>query len=198
MVNSAALWPLLEPQWKAPRKWWTDLACARGRTDRDWSHVARRYWPTRVEAKCAAEPSLSVRHGCFWQYHPARAWAWELRLQQVQGTGFHIQEAARQSPTGHEVPDSTVLRTRYLEAHGLEALQLVETEVLRRMGRRRPDTPVPALRLAVPGLWSRYPDAVHAMEARISTRQGTPFRLQAPDEPARESTTRPTADGPVR
>ena len=25
MVNSAALWPLLEPQWKEPKKWWKEL-----------------------------------------------------------------------------------------------------------------------------------------------------------------------------
>ena len=30
MVNSAALWPLLEPQWKDPKKWWKELANAHG------------------------------------------------------------------------------------------------------------------------------------------------------------------------
>ncbi len=40
MVNSAALWPLLDPQWKDPRKWWDELARADGRKDYDWSHMA--------------------------------------------------------------------------------------------------------------------------------------------------------------
>jgi len=31
MINSAALWPLLEPQWKDPKKWWKELATAKER-----------------------------------------------------------------------------------------------------------------------------------------------------------------------
>jgi hypothetical protein len=77
MINAAALWPLLEPQWKDPKKWWQELATANGRKDYDWAHLALRYWPTRVDQKCQADPSLAVAHGCFWRYHPARAWAWE-------------------------------------------------------------------------------------------------------------------------
>ena len=46
MVNSAALWPLLEPQWKDPKKWWKELANAQGKKDYDWSHLAARYFPT--------------------------------------------------------------------------------------------------------------------------------------------------------
>ena len=45
MVNSAALWPLLEPQWKDPKKWWKELATAKGRKDYDWAHLAKRYFP---------------------------------------------------------------------------------------------------------------------------------------------------------
>src|SRR5690606_1020590 len=33
LVNSAALWPLLEPQWKDPKKWWKELAPAKGKKD---------------------------------------------------------------------------------------------------------------------------------------------------------------------
>jgi hypothetical protein len=65
MINSAALWPLLEPQWKDPKKWWKELATAKGKKDYDWSHLAMRYWPTRVDAKCQEDPSLGVAHGCF-------------------------------------------------------------------------------------------------------------------------------------
>ena len=28
MVNSSALWPLLEPQWKKPKSWWKELCLA--------------------------------------------------------------------------------------------------------------------------------------------------------------------------
>ena len=29
--------------------------------------------------KCKDDPSLAVAHGCFWNYHPERAYAWEPR-----------------------------------------------------------------------------------------------------------------------
>ena len=35
MINSAALWPLLEPQWKDPKKWWKELCAAKGKKDYD-------------------------------------------------------------------------------------------------------------------------------------------------------------------
>ncbi|MCA9546562.1 MAG: acyl-CoA dehydrogenase family protein, partial [Myxococcales bacterium] len=94
MINSAALWPLLEPQWKKPREWWTELAQAKGRKDYDWAHLAARYWPARVDQKCRKDPSLAVAHGCFWAYHPARAYKWELRLQDEIGPDFRIHESA--------------------------------------------------------------------------------------------------------
>ncbi len=37
MVNSSALWPLLLPQWKDPKKWWKELCTADGRKDYDWA-----------------------------------------------------------------------------------------------------------------------------------------------------------------
>src|SRR5690606_16773524 len=52
MINSAALWPLLAPQWKDPKKWWKELCTAQGRKDYDWAHLSARYFPTRVDAKC--------------------------------------------------------------------------------------------------------------------------------------------------
>lgn len=80
MITSAALWPLLEPVWKDPKKWWSEL-CIAGTKDYDWAHLAARYFPTRVDAKCQIDPSLAVAHGCFWKYHPEKAYQWELRLQ---------------------------------------------------------------------------------------------------------------------
>ena len=62
MVNSAALWPLLELQWKDPKKWWKELATAQGRKDYDWSHLAARSFPKRVREKCVQDPSLAVAH----------------------------------------------------------------------------------------------------------------------------------------
>ena len=95
MINSAALWPLRLPQWKEPKKWWKELASAQGKKDYDWSHLAMRYWPTRVDAKCQKDPSVGVAHGSFWKYHPARA-GLELRLQDEFGPEFRIEKP----PTG--------------------------------------------------------------------------------------------------
>ena len=94
MINSAALWPLLEPQWKQPRTWWSELCNAKGKKDYDWSHLAARYFPTRVDAKCRQDPSLAVAHGCFWTYHPEKAYEWELRLQDEIGAGLHHRGSA--------------------------------------------------------------------------------------------------------
>lgn len=110
MVNSAALWPLLEPQWKEPKKWWKELAEAEGRKDYDWAHLTKRYFPSRVEGKCKEEPSLAVAHGCFWRLHPAKAYAWELRLQCEIRPDFTIDEAG-----------SDAGRKAFLEQHPDEA-----------------------------------------------------------------------------
>ena len=61
MINSAALWPLLEPQWKDPKKWWKELATAKGKKDYDWAHLAARYFPSRVDKKCQAGPEPGCR-----------------------------------------------------------------------------------------------------------------------------------------
>lgn len=119
MVNSAALWPLLEPQWKEPKKWWKELAEAKGRKDYDWAHLANRYFPSRVEEKCTEDPSLAVAHRCFWRLHPAKAYAWELRLQDEIRLDFTIDE-----------PDSDAARKAFLEQHADEAkaIRLKEEE----------------------------------------------------------------------
>ncbi|MEX1364678.1 MAG: BREX-6 system adenine-specific DNA-methyltransferase PglX, partial [Nannocystaceae bacterium] len=121
MINSAALYPLLSPQWKDPVKWWKELATAKGRKDYDWSHLAARYWPTRVDAKCQQDPSLGVAHRCFWKYHPARAYAWELRLQDEIEPGFTIDE-----------PGSDEHRTRLLAEQPDEAAAIRDKEAKRR------------------------------------------------------------------
>ncbi len=177
MINSAALWPLLDPQWKDPRKWYAELVTAKGRKDYDWSHLAMRYWPTRVDRKCQEDPSLGVAHGCFWRYHPERAWAWELRLQDEIGPEFRIEEGPYRGDGGH-----TVHRAAYLEAHPEEALAAVEKEAIRRMGRGEGKAPIPELALLESGLWSRYPAACWALEGRIIEKQEAPFVLHAPDE----------------
>ncbi len=177
MINSAALWPLLEPQWKDPRKWWKELASAAGKKDYDWSHLAMRYWPTRVDAKCREDPSLGVAHGCFWAYHPARAWAWELRLQAEIAPGFRIEEG----PYRDEPADSAAHRAAYLADHPEEALAAVAKEALRR--RRKRKAPQPELHLLEPGLWTKHSAACWTLELAIIDKQGADFHLRAPDEP---------------
>ncbi len=121
MVNSSALWPLLEPQWKDPKKWWKELATAQGRKDYDWSHLAARYFPKRALAKCVDDPSLAVAHGCFWRLHPAKAYQWELRLQDEIRPDFTIDE-----------PDSDAVRAKFLAEHAREAAEIEKAEQTRR------------------------------------------------------------------
>jgi hypothetical protein len=175
MINSAALWPLLLPQWKDPKKWWKELAIAKGKKDYDWSHLAMRYWPTRVDVKCQADPSLGVAHGCFWKYHPVRAWAWELRLQDETGPDFRIEEAPYRGDGGHEAH-----RAALLLDHADEALAAIEKEALRRRKKRK--APVAEFRILEPGLWSRHPELCYALELRLIDKQGADFILLSPDE----------------
>jgi hypothetical protein len=185
MINSAGLWPLLDPQWRDPKKWWKELAKAQGRKDYDWSHLAMRYWPTRVDEKCQEDPSLAVAHGCFWRYHPARAWAWELRLQAEIGPDFRIIEAPYK-PGGRDMGDAGdgPHRDAWLRDHAEEALAAVEKEAERRQGRARRRVTVSEMGILEPGLWSTMPAEVWRMEMRLSERQGVEFRLLSPDEPA--------------
>ncbi len=121
MVNSAALWPLLEPQWKDPKKWWKELANAQGKKDYDWSHLAARYFPVRVRKKCHDDPSLAVAHKCFWELHPEKAYAWELRLQDEIRPDFSIDE-----------PGSDAARAAFLKTNGQRAKDILAAEVKRR------------------------------------------------------------------
>jgi hypothetical protein len=183
MINSAALWPLLEPQWKDPKKWWKELASSQGKKDYDWAHLAMRYWPTRVDEKCQKDPSLAVAHRCFWLYHPERAWAWELRLQQEIGPDFRIEEAPYR-PGGRDIGDQgdAPHRQAWLSEHPNEALAAVEKEAIRRMGRGNDRQVVNEMRLLEQGLWSVIPEKVAAIEQRLGDKQGAMFSLRAPDE----------------
>ena len=128
MVNSAALWPLLEPQWKDPKKWWKELATAQGRKDYDWSHLAACYFPSRVREKCVQDPSLAVAHHCFWELHPAKAYAWELRLQDEIRPDFTIDE-----------PNSFEHRAAFLKAHP-EEVEAAQTKEAQRRARKAAKT----------------------------------------------------------
>nr|WP_093191704.1 BREX-6 system adenine-specific DNA-methyltransferase PglX [Thiocapsa sp. KS1] len=175
MINSAALWPLLDPQWKDPKKWWKELATASGKKDYDWSHLAMRYLPERVDAKCRQDPSLGVAHGCFWAYHPARAWAWELRLQDEISPDFRIEEAPYRGDGGDREH-----RVAYLSEQWEDALAAITKEVLRR--RRKKKAPQPELTLLEPGLWNKHRSACWQLELDIIAKQSADFHLRAPDE----------------
>lgn len=175
MINSAALWPLLAPHWKDPKKWWKELATSQGKKDYDWAHLAMRYWPTRVDVKCQQDPSLGVAHGCFWKYHPARAWAWELRLQDEIGPDFRIEEPPYRGDGG-----DAEHREAFLLQHVDEALEAIEKEVLRR--RRKQKKTQPELRILERGLWSSVSEKCWDLECRIVERQCEDFQLLAPDE----------------
>jgi hypothetical protein len=129
-----------------------------------------------VDRKCQEDPSLGVAHGCFWKYHPARAWAWELRLQDEIGPDFRIEEGSYRGDGG-----STEHRTLYLRDNAEEALEIIEKEALRR--RRKHKRPQRELYLQEAGLWSAHPEWCWALEVRVSERQGVEFFLRAPDEP---------------
>tara|TARA_R110002073_G_scaffold245043_3_gene407290 strand:- start:12793 stop:16701 length:3909 start_codon:yes stop_codon:yes gene_type:complete len=126
MINSAALWPLLLPQWKDPKKWWKELATSKGKKDYDWAHLAARYFPTRVDAKCQQDPSLGVAHGCFWKYHPAVAYKWELRLQDEIAPDFTIDEQ-----------DSDTHRQTFETEHSEKVQELIAKEQKRRDTKRK-------------------------------------------------------------
>ena len=121
MINSAALWSLLEPQWNKPKGWWSELCNAKGKKDYDWAHLAARYFPDRVDQKCQADPSLAVAHGCFWKYHLAKAYEWELRLQDEIAPDFTIDEV-----------NSDTLRQAFEEAYPDQVTALREKEEKRR------------------------------------------------------------------
>jgi hypothetical protein len=126
MINSAALWSLLEPQWTKPKTWWSELCNPQGKKDYDWAHLAARYFPKRVDEKCQKDPSLAVAHGCFWKYHPVKAYTWELRLQDEIDPDFTIDEE-----------NSDALRQEFEEKHPQRVEELIEAEEKRRERKRK-------------------------------------------------------------
>lgn len=99
-----------------------------GRKDYDWSHLAARYFPTRVDHKCQEDPSLAVAHGCFWRDHPATAYRWELRLQDEIAPTFTVDE-----------PDSDPARESFLRDHPTDAAELRAKETKRRERKAKKD-----------------------------------------------------------
>ncbi len=154
MINSAGLWPLLYPQWRDPKKWWAELSNSKGKKDYDWSHLAMKYWPTRVDGKCQEDPSLGVAHGCFWKYHAERAWAWELRLQDEIGAEFVIEE------DGHEG-----FRSQYFLEHADKARAAAFKEVGRR---EKKSAGANSIVLNRSGLWAVSPKSVWELEDEIA------------------------------
>ena len=138
-----------------------------------------RYWPRRVDQKCQRDPSLGVAHGCFWKYHPARAWAWELRLQAEIGPDFRIREAPYRGDGGDDAH-----RAAFLAEHPTEALAAVEKEALRRRGRGDAARLVSSMTLLETGLWTHHALECWKLELRVAEKQGADFHLLAPDEPA--------------
>jgi hypothetical protein len=128
MINSAALWSLLEPQWTQPKKWWSELCNAQDKKDYDWAHLAARYFPNRVDEKCQKDPSLAVAHGVFWKYHPAKAYKWELRLKDEISPDFTIDEQK-----------SDKYRQTFEEENPELVNDLIEKEEKRRKRKRKKD-----------------------------------------------------------
>jgi hypothetical protein len=59
ILRLAPLWELI-PIWKhEPKKYWERLQ----QGDYDWSHIAMRYWPERVQEKCKTNKSYAIAHG---------------------------------------------------------------------------------------------------------------------------------------
>ena len=80
---------------------------------------ARSRWLQRCSASILRTRIRS--HGCFWKYHPAKAYAWELRLQDEIRPDFTIDEA-----------DSDALRKRFLADNKALARELQAAETKRR------------------------------------------------------------------
>lgn len=194
MVNSAGLWPLLEPQWKDPRKWWRELCAAQGRKDYDWAHLAARYFPRRVDQKCQKDPSLAVAHGCFWRYHPARAFSWELRLLDEIGPHFALEER-----------DAEARRAAFLTERPDEALLLIQQEAVRRRRKLQKDHPgaeIPILAQRYPSiwlphgrLWQEHPALVYACELMMQHDFHPAFTVDEPG--SNEARARFLADHPA-
>ena len=135
------------------------------------------------------DPSLGVAHGCFWQYHPERAWTWELRLQDEIGPEFRIEEPPYR-PGGRDLGDAGDVphRDAFLRDQPKAALAAIEKEATRRMGRGKNRRVVPEMRILETGLWSAHAEALWEMELCLAERQGAEIRILAPDEATARAT----------
>lgn len=79
-VLGASLWSLVYPLWKEPRADWNALAAGDGKRHADWSRVAERWFPARVDALCRREPSIAAEHGRLEALHPEIAARWTTKL----------------------------------------------------------------------------------------------------------------------
>ena len=190
MINSAALWPALEPVWDEPKLWWEQLAKEKGYRNKhyDWSQLAMRYWPTRVDEKCQSNDlSMSVAHGCFWKYHPAKAWAWELQLQDEMSADFRIEEESFRGDGGHEE-----YRAKYLSEQPAEAIAAIGKEMKRKFDviKRKikngfledQDYSFTEIEILETGLWTAEPKLCWDIETKVIKKQKAAFRISAPDE----------------
>ena len=157
-------------------------AAARTTTGPTWRCATGRPGST---GSARQDPSLGVAHGCFWRYHPERAWAWELRLQDEIGPDFRIEEPPYR-PGGHDLGDTGDVphRDAFLRDQPESALAAIEKEAARRMGRGKSRRLVPEMRILETGLWSAHAEALWEMELRLAEKQGAELRILAPDEPA--------------
>ena len=57
ILNMAPLHTVIP--WSEPPKYWKDLESGKY----DWAHIAMKYWPERVKAKCKTDKSLAIAHG---------------------------------------------------------------------------------------------------------------------------------------
>ncbi len=210
MINASALYPLLEPQWSnksnSPKIWWNSL-CNAEEKNYDWSHLARRYFPDRVEERCKRDPALAIRHGCLWKYHPQCAWRWELRLQDEIGRDFLIKEV------GHETyrmsffakPLSKKQQVFYQQfappkkkrkrSTRKDAIQIIKEEVIRRSKKNQKENqtinkdkpvqkPLPSsLHLNRSGLFIHHRTEMESLQKMLSDSKFTQrnFQIYAPD-----------------
>jgi hypothetical protein len=144
-----------------------------------------RYWPGRVDGKSRQDPSLGVAHSCFWRYHPERAWAWELRLQDEIGPDFRIEEPPYR-PGGRDVGDAGDVphRDAFLRNQPEVAIAAIGREATRRMGRGKVRNLVSEMRILETGLWTGHAEDLWDLELDLAERQGAEIRILAPDEPA--------------
>jgi hypothetical protein len=163
LVNSSALWPLLQPFWKRPQEIWQKVQTL------PWSKLAHRLWPSLVEKACQNDPSVSASHQRLWFDHPMLAWIWELRMQGDFDQRFMI----RESFGGGDLQ----LRRAWVLGHLEIAIDCVEQEAYRRMGRGEDKRQVREIFVCLPiREWDA--ERVALVEKRVMKKQGGVFEIR--------------------